>query len=151
MIPANFGWWLSGLIDGEGCFRISKGRSHGRFPQFHCRFSLKQRDDDTSLLAEIVERTGIGGVRYDTSRPGNSKPCAIWVVESKADTAALVALLDRYPLRSRKRRDYAVWREAVAHRAQEKRGNRWHGQRDWTAMEDFKRRIEEARLYVGRR
>lgn len=145
-----FGHWLAGFIDGEGCFRIQCGLSHRRFPSYVCTFSLKQRDDDASLLAAIAERTGIGGIREDRARPGGSKPCVIWRVESKADTMGLVRLLDRYPLRSRKRRDYAIWREAVLYRARDRRGNRWHGQRDWQPMAEFKRRIEEARAYVGR-
>jgi hypothetical protein len=143
-----FGHWLAGFIDGEGCFRIQCGLAGRRFPYYTCQFSLKQRDDDGGLLREIVERTGIGRVRGDGTRSGNSKPCLRWCVESKADTAALVALLDRYPLRSRKRHDYAIWREAVIYRASDPRGNRWHGSRNWEPMADFKRRIEEARAYV---
>ncbi len=142
-----FGHWLAGFIDGEGCFRVQKGRANGTSLYYTCQFSLKQRADDDGLLAQIVERTGIGRIREDGSRSGNSKPCVRWCVESKADTQALVELLDRFPLRSRKRQDYEIWREAVLFRASQQRGNRWHGPRDWNAMETFKRRIEEAREY----
>lgn len=146
-VDAAFGHWLAGFIDGEGCFRIQRGLANRRFPYYACSFSLKQRDDDRALIADIVERTGIGTLREDRHRSGNSKPCVLWVADSKAHTEALAELLDRYPLRSRKLRDYLIWREAVEYRKQHVRGNRWHGPQDWHPMEIFRVRIVEARTY----
>jgi hypothetical protein len=139
------GYWLAGLIDGEGCFRIHSQRCGDYYAP---TFSLKLRDDDAPILHEIVARTGIGRVRLDRSRSGNSRPCAVWRVDSRATTEALAALLDRYPLRTRKARDYAVWRRAIDVRAGMVRGNRWHGPRDWTPLIDLKRELEQAREYA---
>ncbi len=139
-----FGYHLAGLIDGEGCFRIhsQKGGTY-----YAPSFSLKLRDDDGPILREIVDRTGIGRVAADRSRSGNSHPCAVWRVQSRAETEALAALLDRYPLRTRKARDYAVWRRAIDVRAAMTRGNRWHGPRDWSPLIEIKRELERARAY----
>ena len=143
MIDGEFGHWLAGFIAGEGCFRVHKEKGGGYYA---CHFTLKLRDDERPILEEIVERTGIGHLKADLVR-GNSRPCLVWVVQSKAECVKLVDLLDRFPIRARKRLDYAVWREAVAHWVAAPRGNRWHGPRDWTAMIAYKAAIEDARAY----
>jgi hypothetical protein len=144
VIEADYGNWLAGLIDGEGCFRVHKEKGGGYYA---CHFTLKLRDDDRAMLEEIVVMTGIGHVKADASRSGNSKPCAVWTVHSKDACARLVTLLDRFPLRSRKARDYEVWRRAVAVWLSMRRGHRWSGPRDWTPLIDLKLELEQAREY----
>jgi LAGLIDADG DNA endonuclease family protein len=116
------GDWLAGFIDGEGCFRLQRHPHNGTW---HASFTLKQRDDDTALLEAIARETGIGRVKLDRHRSGNSAPCAVWKVESKRDTAALCRLLDEHPLRSRKARDYTLWRSAVVRIATRRRASGW--------------------------
>ena len=140
----EFSHWLAGFIDGEGCFRVHKEKAGAYYA---CHFALKLRDDERPILEEIVTRTAIGHLKHDTVRNGNSRPCLVWVVQSKADCIKLVALLDCFPLRARKAKDYAVWREAVAFWVNQRRGNRWHGPRDWSQMIAYKKAIEAARAY----
>lgn len=144
MIDSEFGHWLAGFIDGEGCFRIHKEKGGGYYA---CHFTLKLRDDDRAILEEIVSRTGIGHLKPDVVR-GTSKPALIWVVQSKAECVKLVDLLDRFPLRAKKRRDWRIWRRAVRHWVTAPRGNRWHGARDWSLMIAYKSAIEKARAYL---
>lgn len=143
-IDPAFGHWLAGLIDGEGCFRVHMGKG-GTYYAAH--FSLKLRDDDQDVLASIAERTGIGRIYFDAHRSGNSKPCASWTVQSMADALVLVGLVERFPLHTRKARDFEVWARAVRTWATMKRGNRWAGPRDWTPMIDLKQELEAARAY----
>jgi hypothetical protein len=143
MIDREFGHWLAGFIDGEGCFRVHKEK---RGAYYACHFTLKVRDDDTPILEEVVLRTGIGHLKADIVR-GTSKPAMVWVVQSKAETLKLVAFLDQFPLRAKKSRDYAIWREAVAFWNVQEKGNRWHGPRDWSQMIAYKEAIENARAY----
>lgn len=143
MIDREFAHWLAGFIDGEGCFRIHKEKGGGYYA---CHFTLKLRDDDRAILEEIVGRTGIGHLKPDLIR-GTSKPAMVWVVQSKAECVKLVALLDQYPLRAKKARDYAIWREAVAFWVAQPKGSRWHGPRDWSQMIAYKVAIEDARAY----
>jgi hypothetical protein len=145
VVDRDSGHWLAGLIDGEGCFRV---HCEKRGTYYACHFTLKLRDDDTPILERIVTDTGIGHLKVDANRSGNSKPCMVWVVQSRAECLKLVTLLDEYPLRSKKARDYAIWREAVAHWTNGERGNRWHGPRDWSQMIAYKAAIEQARAYV---
>lgn len=143
MVDESFGHWLAGFIDGEGCFRVHKEKSGAYYA---CHFTLKVRDDERETLENIVATTGIGHLKPDLIR-GGSKPALIWVVQSKAECLKLVDLLDRFPLRAKKRRDYAIWRQAVLHWRDMKRGNRWHGPRDWSQMVAYKTAIEDARAY----
>ena len=123
--------WLAGFIDGEGCFTIPDRQGH------HApRFTLVVRDDDQPILEEIVARTGIGRL-YRIAASGTSNPQAAWHVESKQGVAQLVRILDAHPLRARKARDYAIWREAVSE---------WH-----TFNRPKRLAVLRARLVEGRR
>lgn len=140
--------WLAGLIDGEGCFRIQENKSRIHGPTTYATsFALKLRDDDEPILREIIAHTGIGRFAYDLSRSGKSHPCAVWHVDSQQDCALLVELLDQHPLRTRKARDYAVWREAVVYWLSTPRGNRWHGPRDYAPMAELQAELLSAREY----
>lgn len=106
----GFGYWLSGLIDGEGSFQIVPNR-----PGFVCRFGIGLRDDDRPVIARISERTELGKIIVQRRGYGSSnrKPLAIWRIERKDECQKLVELLDLYPLRSKKARDFSIWRQAV--------------------------------------
>jgi hypothetical protein len=134
-----FGHWLAGFIDGEGCFMVyGPEGGHRRC----CKFTLKLRGDDVAVLVEIVEKTGIGRVRHQPNKQ-RTLPQYGWLVDTKADCVALVVLLDRYPLRAKKARDYAIWREGVAE------WNRMHGnlRQDWSRMDRLHRALRAVRHY----
>lgn len=144
MNEIEFGHWLAGFIAGEGCFRIHKGKGGGYYAT---HFTLKLRNDERPILEEIVARTGIGHLKADDTCRGNAQPTLVWTVQSKAECLKLVTLLDQFPIRARKARDYAIWREAVHFWVNQKRGNRWDGPRDWSQMIAYKTAIEAARAY----
>lgn len=144
------GDWLAGLIDGEGCFRIQRNlrRTRGYAESYAPSFALKLRDDDENILRKIVEIYG-GSLVREESRSGNSKPCVIWKMQSRKDCATLVRLLDRCPLRTRKARDYAVWRRAVEWWLTTPRGNRWDGPKDYSPIVQMHSELLAARKYRG--
>jgi LAGLIDADG endonuclease len=114
VVPANrhetplTGHTVAGLIDAEASFLISE-MNGGR--TLSCGMHLAVRDDDVDLLHSLAGRTGVGVVRQ-TSQRGN--PQALWDVCRKDEASELARLLDAHPLRSRKRQDFEVWRDAVA-------------------------------------
>lgn len=113
MIDDAFGHWLAGLFDGEGCFTITaRGKARRSFAP---SFTLCLREDDAEIVEEIARRTGFGRVYHVIHRrPGVRDRYRVeWKVYRKRDVLALAALLDRYPLRSKKARDFRLWREAV--------------------------------------
>lgn len=141
-IDPGFGNWLAGFIDGEGSFVIAT--SNG---QFRCMFSLAVRDDDFEVIREVAERTGIGSIGRRRRYAANHNPTVVWTVTSIRDCVALVRILDRFPLRAKKRRDYAVWRRAVLHWETRPVGSHWHGTVDWHEFAALKRELEAVRVY----
>lgn len=142
-----FGHWLAGFIDGEGCFGITRlRRDHGIC--WSLRFTLKLRSDDRPILEECRDRAGgIGTIRSTKPRGHNLQ--AMWVIESRADCQALADILDRYPLRAKKARDYVIWREALMEWSNGETGHRWSGQRDWSKIAALRERLDEVRAFVS--
>jgi hypothetical protein len=104
-----FGYWFSGLTDGEGCFTLNGTAVH-----VHPGFHIGLRGDDGGLIEEIYTQLGFGCVYHEKhDRPDGKRRQSRWAARTKSDCAALVEIFDRYPLRSKKARDYMIWREAV--------------------------------------
>lgn len=114
-LPSGFGPWLAGLCDGEANFDIHKQtRNSGDY--YYCRFEISLHADDGGLLAMLKQHLG-GKVYYaepSTSASPGSNPKVRWELVSRAECARLVNLFDRFPLQSKKARDFAIWREALA-------------------------------------
>lgn len=131
-LPDGFGHWPAGFIDGEGCFTVYKQKPRYRIKRerrpgkgqwnrgttkadYRPRFSLALRDDDIKILEEIAERLQIGRIhRKHTQAKGNAHSAAQWNVMDHNGCMKLIRLLERFPLRAKKKRDFELWREAVA-------------------------------------
>jgi hypothetical protein len=100
---------LAGFIEAEGSFSIAANNG-GR--SWLCGMSLNQRADDADLLCDIVRVTGLGRL-YAVPARRTSRPQVVWSVASKLECRELARLLQRYPLRGRKRREFALWSAAV--------------------------------------
>jgi hypothetical protein len=104
--------WFAGFADGEGCFAffVKTGRATGQIQPI---FRIGLRADDGPILRELAAAFGGSvGIRSRTRR-GAEHPCCEWTVASKKDLAGLVRYFDEFPLRAKKARDYAIWREGV--------------------------------------
>jgi LAGLIDADG endonuclease len=143
-VPDAFGNWLAGFLDGEACFVIEKRTS----ACYSTRLSLVLRHDDAAIIAEIAATTGLGSIELKNSPSLDGRPQIGWHVRTKADCAALVNLLDRYPLRAKKARDYAIWREAVGYWVASSRIARSSAkQTTWPLMADCLARLRAVRSY----
>lgn len=142
-----FGHWLAGFIDGEGSFVIGFRRRAGTY---HTRFALCVRADDMAVIEEIVARTQIGRIHCvftpSLRAKPNGNPAVQWLVPDKAGCVALVELLDRYPLRSKKARDFKIWRDVLAD-WMTTRNAAGGPARDWSTMATFKAALEDGRKY----
>lgn len=120
-MDGKFGSWLAGFVDGEGCFDIHPVGDH-----FICRFTIGLRADDANTLREIQRETGIGELRLQGMKNG-AETQARWEVARKTEVGEVVRIFEAYPLRSKKHRDFEIWKQAVTVWLAAKRGNRWHG------------------------
>lgn len=56
MVGPEFGNWLAGFTDGEGCFTVEAYRGRA---SHSCSFTIALRVDDKSILDECQLRTGL--------------------------------------------------------------------------------------------
>lgn len=141
-VSAEMGAFLSGFIEGEGCFGIVKQtRGYG----FRPHLSLVARADDADLVRALHRATNVGRI---THKPAyrTSKPQVSWTVTAKSDCQRLVELLDAHPFRGRKATAYEPWRTSVI---------RWVGDdatkrltpADWAEFPEWKAEIQRANQY----
>ena len=104
-----FGWWFTGYFDGEGCLTVFY-RERGKYAERRVGVQISCRDDDAGVLA-LIHRE-LGGVMWNTEARGSTRPTCNWRIESAADLAqVIIPMFDTYPLRSKKRHEYALWRQ----------------------------------------
>lgn len=117
-----FGWYVSGLVDGEACFdlRLQQIRScTGKLcPVWYARFAIEMRADETPGLQAIARRMGCGHVRMRNRHPtptnGYVNPQVGWKVDVVPDLAGIIVPhFERFPLQMKKANDFAIWKLAV--------------------------------------
>jgi hypothetical protein len=115
----GFGHWLSGLVDGEGCFGLAwKPPSRNERPTPRAWFIISLRLDDFPTLRVIQSywRCGTLAVQRKKSTRDHytRKPSGIFSVQAIGDVAnTVVPHFERYPLRAKKAADFAIWKESV--------------------------------------
>lgn len=142
-IDGTYGAWLAGLIDGEASFGISEKKQGDKPSCYGCTFDLKLRADDGPMLREILELTSLGVVAEEPGKAG-ANAMVRWSVHAKADCWGIAGLLGRYPLRSKKARDFVVWSAALEYWSLATPGRRF----DWEPMARLKFLLERQRKFV---
>jgi hypothetical protein len=154
----SFGWWVTGLIDGEGCFYASysikeklspSGRIHRCFNQY-IGLQVQLRADDRETLEKLVAYFGVGAVREKpvskrrrAQIPG-ANPSVTLRVESLDDLVEkVIPHFDRFPLQSKKSQDYDLWRQLVVFVHQN-----LHGKKGW--LRRFPEQVGNVVSLVGR-
>ncbi len=108
-----FGWWLAGLVDGEGMFGAYWARNKLKPTSLIVEFKLTFRDDERDLVQYIYEKLGVGRVLHHV-RNGSSHPQSTFIVSSIPELHdVILPLFDKFRLQSRKRLDYEVFRRIV--------------------------------------
>jgi site-specific DNA-methyltransferase (adenine-specific) len=94
------------------------------------------RADEAPLLRALALKIGAGAVKLESGND-HANPMVLWIVQSREDCWKIADLLDGVPLYAKKQREYNLWRKALEVWTATKRGNRWHGPRDNSAMEKY--------------
>jgi hypothetical protein len=115
-VPDDFGYWLSGLADGESHFQARVGISKGR-KNLQLRFSIGLRLDDLEILQTIHATLGVGRInnhfRWKTQTPLQKHQADYVVGEAAQLQQIIIPLFDKYPLRTKKQREYVLWKQIV--------------------------------------
>jgi hypothetical protein len=111
-----FGHWMSGFVDGEGCFLLYfHRRKIDRRDYPRARFAIQLRFDDEPILGMIQSFLGCGAIHYNHSKSKLTRNIKAYI--SVDDIVLLhnvvVKHFDDYPLRAKKRSDFLIWKEAV--------------------------------------
>lgn len=106
------GYWLAGLTDGEGHFAARAFEREG-IRRVDLMFTIGLRSDDRLILDELQQLLSVGHVHTDQPN-GRTNPISRWDV-SRLDEllTVIVPLFRRFPLRSKKARDFDLWRVIV--------------------------------------
>jgi hypothetical protein len=114
----RFGDWLSGFIDGEGCFSLTiqhdlrDGGARGV-----ARLLIGLRSDDRSALERIMSFWGCGRLTWNkpNSSVKNARPTHQYRVSKIHDLQTIVVPhFERHPLWAKKSNDFKIWKRGVA-------------------------------------
>jgi hypothetical protein len=111
-----FGAWLSGFVDGEGCFYLGVHKRKTSTDSARAFFQIKVRDDDEAIIRRIQSFLQCGWVKLvaDPGRSGNHQPQAVFRVNSIVDCFKIITpIFEKYPLLAKKADDFRIWSEAV--------------------------------------
>lgn len=161
-----FGWWITGLVDGEGCFFASlsfrvKAAPNGKSYQCVNLFAGLQiwlRADDRLTLQKAQDYFGCGRIqKKKVSRrrrekwSKNAKPAYVLRIDKMDELVErVIPHFDEFPLQSKKAADYEVWKETIVFVNQHLRGRKgWLRKYPGQVGEvvSMCERLKEARVY----
>jgi len=105
--------WFVGLVDGEGCFYIAYHKN-----SFSMVLKIDLREDDKVILEEIQNKIGGYLDFYDACKRRlqgmNMSNTWRWRIQKKDNLMNFILpIFDQYPLKTKKQKDYIIWRKAV--------------------------------------
>jgi hypothetical protein len=100
--------YISGFVDGEGCFCVSfqPGQRHRLGWEARASFSVSQNADRAQLLHVIKERWGCGSIRPDRS----DRTVKFEVRKVSELVGVVIPHFERRPLMSSKQQDFELFR-----------------------------------------
>ena len=105
----EFSWYLTGFVDGEGCFSVSFNLRSRLSTGIEVRpsFSISQNKRNLDLIKQISDYFGCGGVRFD-----NKDQTYKYEVRSIDDLIKkIVPHFERYPLKTSKHKDFLIFKD----------------------------------------
>uniref|UniRef100_UPI0022FD50BE hypothetical protein n=1 Tax=Drechslerella dactyloides TaxID=74499 RepID=UPI0022FD50BE len=102
-------YYITGFIDGEGCFSISMYKDSRMFRGWQVKpiFSINLHNRDLKLLEAIQRTLGVGKLYK------HGKNSTQYRVSSLKNIYVIINHLDKYPLITKKWADYLLFKEAV--------------------------------------
>lgn len=115
----DIAWWVTGLTDGEGCFfaylthrlRSESGRSHAHL-DFDAGYQLALRGDDLQAVREVHRFFGCGKVRWKVLRKDHPQ-AVLRIIKLDDLLNVVIPHFEKYPLRTKKGRDFVLWKQTI--------------------------------------
>ncbi|MFA4830089.1 MAG: LAGLIDADG family homing endonuclease [Thermodesulfovibrionales bacterium] len=114
--------WVTGFVDGEGCFSIGFVRQKDRigrkgykigYQVFH-EFAVTQGAKSISCLKELNNFFGIGNVYINTRYDNHKEHLYRYVVRKRGDLLdIIIPFFKKYPMRSSKQKDFAKFAQCM--------------------------------------
>ena len=100
--------YISGFVDGEGCFSISFNKNDDRLPEVRLIFEIEVREDDEPILGEIKEVLDCGNIYHlEYERYAKWRPHVKLKVSNFKDISQkVIPFFRKYPLKAKKRHDF---------------------------------------------
>lgn len=130
------GWWVTGLVDGEGCFfssvnfRSKTTSSGNEVPSvwLQTELSVLLRADDVEALEKLQSYFSCGIVsnlrRHDSSK-SNGNPYRTFKVRKLEDIISkVIPHFEKFPLQSKKARDFEIWKSIINFHTNELAGSK---------------------------
>ena len=111
MYSEHFKSWLSGFIDGEGCFSFRRNASSNRY--FIIEFDLALRADELETIKYIQKYFGCGTFSFFQPKDSNGKLQVRYRISGSKNCKKVIEHINKYPLLAKKKNDYEIWREAT--------------------------------------
>ena len=114
----SFGYWFTGLSDGEACFYAGLHRWNWSKKEhklvLHTRFFISLRYDDIATIETLRATTGIGNIDTQKAQGHQINPAKRWMVTNlESFKRIIIPQFERYPLRTKKARDFLIWKQIV--------------------------------------
>ncbi len=109
-ISDAWGYWFSGWIDGEGCFT---SHVHKRGKAISVWLNVGVRQDEKPLIQEVKDIFKCGYITEFLIKPLGSPSIQWRVFDINEQRFIILPILDKYPLRSKKKTEYEIYRELV--------------------------------------
>ncbi len=101
--------WIVGFVDGEGCFHVAINRISKMTLGYQVlpEFRIVQHKRDIDILKRIKETLGVGTIRRNHGDRFELR------VRKLEELNEIVRLFEKYPLMTKKRMDFALFKEII--------------------------------------
>ena len=103
--------YVTGFVDGEGCFSITISKRRFRVPEVRLKFEIELREDDELILKEIQKTLDCGSIyRLEYERYKKWRPHVKYQVGSFKDIKEkVIPFFKKYPPLAKKRFQFEIF------------------------------------------
>ena len=99
--------WITGFIDGEGCFSIEINKQAGRNPQIQVALTVVQSKSDEQVLYALKDYFGCGSVTVNQKACKKYEARMMWRVKNnKLFAEKIIPFFEKHKLKTKRRIEF---------------------------------------------